>query len=445
MAGRTDGGAPQTVLEHLLWQRDQTYEELVAEFLRVAAGMGEQATMSPRHLRRLAKGQAGQATPVTRRVLQAMFGQPFAGLVTPWTSHGDLIPVINGVALNVPPQATQQEMLTMAAHRAKTFALLTGQADLNDETLEQVADDVRLLCTAYPQRPLPEILGDLVTTQDTLFSLLEHRQRPAHARQLYLLSGITGGLLAKASHDMSEPHAALTQARTAYLCADMADHNGLRAWIRGLASLVTYWDGRPRESVRYAQAGASAAAAAGSTAGVWLAVSEARAWASLGNAGAAREAIDRAERAWDGVAAEDGELDQMGGIATFTRSRQLYYAADALAWLPSEAEAAEAYSAQAVDAYADDSKPDWAFGDAAGSDADLAVARVYRGELDGAAEAMAPVLNLPPAQRIRGIIASARHVATAIERAGRSEDSAAADLQEHIEVFVRTPVKALPR
>src|SRR5712691_6780318 len=165
MAGRTDGGVPQTVLEHLLWQRDQTYEELVAEFLSVAAGMGDRATMSPRHLRRLAKGQAGNATPVTRRVLQVMFGQPFAELVRPWTSHGGLIPVINGVALIVPPQATQEEMLRMAANRARKFALIAGQVDLSDETLEQVADDVRRLCVAYPQQPLATILGDLVTTQ----------------------------------------------------------------------------------------------------------------------------------------------------------------------------------------------------------------------------------------------------------------------------------------
>jgi hypothetical protein len=444
MAGRTDGGAPVTVLEHLLWQRDATYEELVTEFLSVAAGMGERATMSARHLRRMAKGQAGGCTPVTRRVLQAMFGAPFAELVRPWTPHGALAPVMSGGMLVIPPQATNEEMLVMAADRAKKWALQAGRVDLSDETLEQVADDVRRLCVAYPQQPLAAILGDLVTTQDTLFSLLEGQQRPAHARQLYLLAGITGGLLAKASHDTSDPHAALTQARTAYLCADIADHNGLRAWIRGLQSLVTYWDGRARESVRYAQAGAGAAQLAGSTAGVWLAVSEARAWASLGNAPEARAAIERAERAWDATTSED-ELDQMGGIATFTRSRQLYYSADALSWLPSEAEAAEAYSGQAVGAYADESAPDWAFGDSAGSRADLAVARIYRAELDGAAEAIGPVLDLPPEQRIRGIISSARHVHDALARSGRAGDAAAADLEEQIEVFSRAPLRALGR
>jgi hypothetical protein len=437
MAGRTDGGTPQTMLEYLLWQRDKTYEELTAEFLTVAGGMGEQATMSARHLRRLAKGQAANATPVTRRVLQVMFGQPFTELVSPFGQSG-LAPVVKGAVLVAPSQATQEEMLRMAARRARDFALLSGQAPLSDETLEQVADEVRHLCVAYPQRPLASILGDMVTTQDTLFALLEHRQRPRHASQLYLLAGLAGGLLAKASHDMADPQAAMTLARSAYLSADMADHDGLRAWIRGLESLITYWDGRLRESVRYAQQGAEAARLSGSTAGVWLAVSEARAWAALGNAEAARAAIAQAEHAWD-AATDDGEVDQMGGVATFTRSRQLYYAAEALSWLPSEAATAEDYSAQAVTAYADESAPDWAFGDSAGSRSAMAVARVNGGEIEGAAEALAPVLDLPQDKRIRGIISCVRHVHNAVTRAG-ADSGAARDLQEEIEAFARTPV-----
>ena len=132
------------------------------------------------------------------------------------------------------------------------------------------------LVAAYPQRPLASILGDLVTTQDTVFTLLEARRRPEHARQLYLLGGVLGGLLAKASHDMADPAAALAQSRTAYLCADQADHDGLRAWVRGLQALITYWDGRLNESVRYAQQGAQFAQQGNSTAAVWLPVSEAQ-------------------------------------------------------------------------------------------------------------------------------------------------------------------------
>jgi len=145
------------------------------------------------------------------------------------------------------------------------------------EVIDQLHDDVHRLAVAYPQQPLSHILADLVDTQDTIFTLLEQRQRPQHARQMYFLGSVVGGMLAKASHDLSEPHAAMAQARTAYLCADNADHDGLRAWLRGLQSLVSYWARRPQEAVRYAQSGGDFALRAGNTTAVWLPMNEARA------------------------------------------------------------------------------------------------------------------------------------------------------------------------
>jgi len=130
-------------------------------------------------------------------------------------------------------------------------------------------------------------------------------------------------------------------------------------------------------------------------------------------------------------------------MCTFSRPRQLYYAADALAWLPAEAQEAERYSQQAVDAYADPTAPEWAFGDQAGSHADLAIARIARGELEGAAEAVAPVLDLPADQRINGIVSSAQRVHQALTRSALAADGT--DLREQIEVFTRTPMKSLPK
>jgi hypothetical protein len=440
MAGRPSNAPPRTELEYLLWQRDQTYDEVVAEFARLARSLGERATMTSRHLRRLASGERDGVTPATSRVLRAMFSQPTENLLAPFGQSGDLTPLLRGLVMPKPAATMIEEMLTLAADRARKFALLAGQGELADETLEQIYDDVRQLVGAYPQRPLAGLLADLVTTQDTVFSLLEARRRPAHARQLYLLGGVVGGLLAKASHDMAEPQAALTQSRTAYLCADQADHDGLRAWIRGLQALITYWDGRLRESVRYAQQGVQFAERSGNSAAVWLPASEARAWAALGNVPEARRAIDRAETAWAGVRGD--ELDELGGICTFSRARQLYYCADALAWLPAEARQAQDYATQAVAAYADTTSPEWAFGDAAGSRCDLAVARIALGEIEGAQEAVTPVLELPADQRIRGVISSVQHVHRAMW--GPDLPPTGRDLQEEIEVFARTPLRVIP-
>jgi hypothetical protein len=328
----------------------------------------------------------------------------------------------------------------MAASRARAFAI-AARSVLSDEAMEQVYDDVRQVAVAYPQRPLTEVLSPLVETQDLVVALLERRKRPDHLRHLYFLGGVTGGLLAKASHDLGNSHAALTQARTALLCADGADHNGLRAWIRGLQSLVSYWAGNPHESVRYARLGAGHAERSNSTTGVWLAVSEARAWAALGNAEAATDALERAENAWNGV--QNDEVDELGGICTFGRARQLYYAADALAWLPGEAATGQRYSTLAVEAYTDPTGPEWAFSDAAGSQAAMAITRIAQGDLEGASEAMAPLLELPAARRINGIVHSARRVHQALRRSGLADQ--ARSLREEIENFTRTFSHAVPR
>jgi hypothetical protein len=431
---------PRTVLESLIRQRDRTYEELTAEFDAVARRAGERATMSPRHLHRLASGERTGTTPVTRRILRAMFGRPLDELLqrpspgSGLTTAGPRSPV----ATRDDPDR-EKEVLRMAAERAQRFGLIAGETNLSQGSLDRLSDAVHELATAYLQRPLPELLNDLVTAQDTLYTLLEGRQQPKLTRQLYFLAGVVGGLVANASHDVGDPHAALTQARTAFLCAENADHNGLRAWIRGLQAVIAYWAERPLESIRYAQSGAEYAARSGNTATVWLPVSEARAWAAVGNAAEARAAIERGERAWE--AARPDEMDELGGICTFSRPRQLYYAAETLVWLPSEAEAAARYSTDAVDAYRDTSSPDWSFVTLACSRSDLAIARVLQAELEGAVEAVRPVLELPPEQRTNGIVISVERVHQALARSALAADGR--DLQERIETFTRTPLRTI--
>jgi len=269
------------MLEHLLLQQDRTYEEAAKDFLVLARSLGESATISSRHLARLARGERSGAgtNPATRRVLQKMFDRTIDELLRPWASSTDLdvlTPAATGNLL-VLSGDDERRVLAMAAQRARKFALIAGQSATGAEVIDQLHDDVHRLAVAYPQQPLSHILADLVDTQDTIFTLLEQRQRPQHARQMYFLGSVVGGMLAKASHDLSEPHAAMAQARTAYLCADNADHDGLRAWLRGLQSLVSYWARRPQEAVRYAQSCGDFALRAGNTTAVWLPMNEARA------------------------------------------------------------------------------------------------------------------------------------------------------------------------
>jgi hypothetical protein len=177
------------------------------------------------------------------------------------------------------------------------------------------------------------------------------------------------------------------------------------------------------------------------TTSVWLPVSAARAYAALGNSERALTAIRTAEDAWDTV--EPDVVNELGRICTFSQPRTLYYAADALAWLPAEADNAIEFSTRAVAAYADHSDPAWAFGDESGSHADLAISRIASRDIDAARDALAPVLELAPEQRINGIVHSAQRVHQAVTQAGLAEG--AHDLIEHIEDFTHTPLRALPR
>lgn len=175
--------------------------------------------------------------------------------------------------------------------------------------------------------------------------------------------------------------------------------------------------------------GSHFASRTGGTTSVWLPVSAARGDAASGNSERAINAIRAAEAAWEHV--EPDEVDDLGGICTFSQPRTLYYAADALAWLPGEADNAVDFSTRAVDAYSDPTDPAWAFGDQAGSHSDLAIARVAARDLEGANEALAPVLDLPPEQRINGIVHSVQRVHQALTRSGLA--AAASDMIEHIE------------
>ena len=90
-------------------------------------------------------------------------------------------------------------------------------------------------------------------------------------------------------------------------------------------------------------------------------------------------------------------------------------------------------------AYEDPTDPDWAFGDAAGCRADLAISRVHSGEVDGAAEIIAPVLDLPPEQRINGIVHSLNRLHRALNGTTSTDGRG---LQLSIEDFTRTPLHA---
>lgn len=450
--------ARRTLLAALVAADDRTQEEVVEGFHRCARQHGENATISLRTLHRWMSGKVHTAPrPAQRRVARLFWGHSMAELLSP--VRADLVAVpkestrpertdrINNTAAGVGAPdvgsdlSSLERQVTMATRRAARFTASAERHNVGPETVDQLRDAVCALANDYIREPLVTIFGDLIETQEAIFTLLEGRQKPARTRDLYLLAGIASGLLAKASHDLGRPHDAMTQARTMYVCADNADHTPLRAWARGLQSLIAYWAGRPQEAVRYAQAGADIAADLDGSVAAWLPALEARGWALLSAPDEAAAAVQRADGRRDRHRPDD--LDDIGGLLLFPKAKQHYYAAGTHVFLDGKATQAAQEASTAIELFESGNPAHRSFSDEAGARAELALSRVHVGELDGAREALAPVLDLSPDRRIGGIVASALRVHGALRTRGLTASPTAASLREEIETFCQVPAAAL--
>ncbi|MBT8226019.1 MAG: hypothetical protein HKP61_16670 [Dactylosporangium sp.] len=455
-----------TLLAVLVGQDERTHADIVQRFEQCARTNGENATLSLRTLRRWMSGQIRTAPhPSQRRVARLFWGRPMIELLAPPPAQrpvapprGELIatPGTGATARPGPAQPpvtsrgdaaspmidTLERQVAMATRRAARFMTFAEIDNVGPEAIAQLQDDVIHLANAYNRDPLAEILRELPNLQETAFRLLEGRQKPAFTRDLYLLASIISGMIAKASHDLGQPHDAMAHARTMYVCADNAGHQGLCAWARGLQSLISYWAGRPQEAIRHAQHGATIAAGRSGSVSSWLPALEARSWALVSAHHEAAEALGRADD--QRAAGEPDDLDTIGGLFAFPPAKQRYYAAGTYVHLSGEHGYAQAEALSALDQFEHGRTADRSYSDEAGARAELALARVHTSDVDGAQEALTRVLELPPERRIDGILISTTRVHQALSRRQLTDSPTTRNLQEAIESFCRLPAAALP-
>ncbi|MFD5695312.1 hypothetical protein [Streptomyces rubiginosohelvolus] len=382
-----------------------------------------------------------------RRVLVAWFGHSIERL---WAPAPEAAVASRGGALDL-EGADLHEMrrgAAMAARRARDFALGAEQGQLGDETLGYLQDEVRRITEQYPRVPLPTLFDDLASAQSDAFRLIEGgRARPSQMRQLHVLATLLSWHMAKACHDLGDESSAMMHARAAGVSAEQAEHPALSALVHGLKSLISYWSGRGEDALFHARRGAAEYQQVHGTVSVWLPSLEARAAALLGDAAGAAAAVEQAARRREAV--EPDDLDELGGLLTFPAQKELYYRVETQVLLGQGATgtATGAAAEQAVAAFSDPDTPFWAFGDEAGARCNLAVIRLHDDELDGTVEALRPVLDLPPAQRNRGIVVSAQRVHRALGHSPARASHLARELREEITQYTPAtpPAAALPR
>ncbi|WP_331743762.1 hypothetical protein OH809_43805 (plasmid) [Streptomyces sp. NBC_00873] len=386
----------------------------------------------------------------SRRVLVRLLGYSIDQL---WTEVPDgavpAFPTLIGTSRaegQAGPGLTMHEMKrtgAMAARRAMDFALGAERNQVGDEALGFLQDEVARIVELYPRIPLAEIWDDLANAQEDTFRILEGgRARPSQLRDLNFMATVLSFLMAKGSHDMGESKVALQQARVAAFCAKEAEHTGLMALVDGLKSLISYWAGRPEDALHYAQQGATRAPNLRGTVSVWLPGLEARAAALLGDEEAVRAANQKSEVLREQVVPDD--LDALGGLLTYPELKQLYYMVESEVLLGHGDSQLAARAEEAVRGFSDREQSHWAFGDLAGSQCNLALVRLYAEDLDGAATAIRPVLDLTPGLRNNGIVRSAERVRYALGRNPVRSTALAGDLRAEIAMYEPSR-PALPR
>ena len=291
---------------------------------------------------------------------------------------------------------SSSDLVAASTREASAFIAVAGDSQLEPILIEQAYSDSERLAIDYLHTPPATILGEASALRARILRTLEQHRKPNDARELYLVSGLLSGIITYACLDLGHPEEAATQARAGAICADFTGHNGLRAWLFGTRSLIARFQGRYRDALDLARQGLEYAG--DGTSGVRLRCGEAQSLANLGDPDGTHHALNLARHARDAVKSPDVSK----GIFAFPEAKQSYYSGSALIWLAGEREArsAEQDSLESIRLFQSGPQEDRSLADELLAHIYLATARVHLGELEGAVEALEPVLRIPVKERI---------------------------------------------
>nr|WP_280436204.1 helix-turn-helix transcriptional regulator [Nocardia carnea] len=360
-----------------------------------------------------------------------------------YSNDAELLALIDSGAVRGDGSAaiSERDLIMAAAHEASDHAGRAEATNIGPSTLDQLDADVTRIANDYVHTPPMPMMVEMLRVRRRVYRLLEGHQRPSDTSHLYLLAGSLSGLLANASTDLGYLDAAGEQIRAAWAYGEICGHNGLRAWARGMHALIEYWSERPHRALALAQSGQQYADSA--TAAVRLHNIEARIWSKIGSAADTERCIRAAAAASEGPAT-DSLHDEMGGVFGFSEAKASYYAGATYIHL-GLAEPALAATERTIELYRSGPARQRSYGAEALARVDSAAAHLINGSIDGAAEALSPVLELAEDKRIAQLeerLAGVRRRICAPTYRGVAQ---ARSLDEQIEEFCgSTPTRSLP-
>jgi transcriptional regulator with XRE-family HTH domain len=396
--------------------RGWTRSEMARRLIQAARAKGDTSVPGIDNVsHNIYRWERGAVTPAERYQLYyaGAFGIPFGQFgVSPGMAGTDPAAPAPTAHRGLPPDAVRREVL-VAAHEGSDYAERAEQRGIGEATLEQFRADVVSLSAQYLTGETLDLFLAMRRVRNRIAEALERRQWPRDAAELYLLIGCLSALMASAATNLGYPEAAEELIRSGSAYATVIGHRPLMARLRLCAAYAAYWNGRPRRSAELAQAGLQFLAAGprpgGSLPGgsfpsgqsaAQLQLFAGLAAARLGDAGGAERVVAAARDARERDQREPSdELLEIGGEFGFSWATQLYYGGFILS------ECGRSHAARELE----HAVAQYERGPGPGEQhsrkcemlarAELALARLRAGALDGAAGALAPVLGLTPAAR----------------------------------------------
>ncbi len=417
----------QTLLKVLVEQRHWRYVDFERCFRRTATqilnGSARNLTVSESQFRRWTSGKVKtQPGPDTCLVLEHMFSVEATVLFGPPPSSDTPAPAFN-----------LEDEIDMTARDAHSKASQAAAESISDTSLDQLRDDVASLAREYGSTPTYEVFRKARELREQAETERDRTQVPAQQQELLIVARQACALLSTAAFDLGSLDGAKRLSRSAALYGETARFDPLRAFAGGTLSYIAYFTGRPTEAAQLARS-ARAFPGLGDVAQRRLAAIEARAFGHLRDAASAQTALDASYE--EGTGRTDDLHDGVAGEFGFSAER-LAMSNSSTCLLLGDGDQAEAAALRALElAHSRPAalRPARVIG---GASADLATARLLRGDLDGAAEALEAVWTVRRDQRATGLLARTARVRRALTVGRFRATPLTVELGERIEHFTR--------
>jgi len=323
-----------------------------------------------------------------------------------------------------------EDDLLHAGDESVAHLALAEESNVGDLTVEQLQTDILRITQNYLRTPTKPLFVRTRMIRDRAFRLLAGRQPPHQTRGLYAAAGWALNLLAWITVDLGRPDIAESHTRTAWACADAADRDDLRAWVRATQHTAAFWQDDFGRAAAYAEDGLRYAAGGSA---LFLAGVRAVDLARSGRHAEAREALTIAKRT-----TVRADVEELGGPFLCTPERAEGIWSDAHLAL-GEPQPTLDHADESIARFEASPHLLRNFGSERMVRLQQAKAHLLLGELDGATEAVTVVLNTAVEYRVRPLIHRISEVAALTRMSTHANDPKARALHEAIRVFTRHP------